>query len=341
MILTYPSNAELMAVQQLFLPTLTLNDLSFTLLPIVDHDAAYVEWEQRDNFTGLQQVRGIEAEPPSVPNIGWKRWKMEAGVYGEWDYVSEKAIIERRTPGTYNLPIPIDDLVVEKQDYLLSRRIDRLRWIIWTLLTSGSFSCTGVNGNVLHAGQWAIQTSTVSPLWSTAATSTPLSDLLGVLLLYRGISAQFGPNGMMIMNRKTANYLLLNTNANDLGRTRNQMGATLFNIDMVNEVLVSNGLPRLVVFEAGYYPDGGGAFTPFVPDGKVVIVGERPNGETLGEFQMTRNASNPSGAPGAYVYVSDSLDSGKPVPRKIRVDDGFNGGPALMFPSLIICLTVA
>lgn len=339
MILTYPSNAELMAIQQDFLPTLTLNDLSFQLMPLVPHDAAYVEWEQRDNFTGLQQVRGIEAEPPSVPNIGWKRWKMEAGVYGEWDHISEKAIIERRTPGTYNLPIAIDDLVVEKQDYLLSRRIDRLRWIIWTLFTTGSFSCVGPNGNVLHAGQFRVQTATSSPAWTSHDTATPLADLLALLLKFRGISAAFGPNGAMIMNRATANHLLLNNNAADLGKARGQYGSTLFNIDLVNEVLVSNGLPRLVVYEAGYYPDGGGAFIPFIPDGKVVLVGERPNGEALGEFQMTRNAANPNGAPGAYTYVSDSLDSGRPVPRRIRVDDGFNGGPALTFPSLIIVLT--
>ena len=339
MILTYPSNSELMAIQQEFLPTLTLNDLSFQLMPIFAHDAAYVEWEQRDNFTGLQQIRGIEAEPPSVPNVGWKRWKMEAGVYGEWDHISEKAIIERRVPGSYNMPISIDDLVIEKQDYLLSRRIDRLRWLIWTLFTTGSFSCSGPNGNVLHAGQYNLQTATASPVWTDHTTSHPMADLLALLLSYRGISAQFGANGMMIMNRATANHLLLNNNTADLGKQRGQYGQTLFSVDLVNDILVANGLPRLVIYEAGYYPDGGGAFIPFIPDGKVVLVGERPNGESIGEFQMTRNASNPNAAPGPYTYVSDSLDSGRRVPRKIRMDDGFNGGPTLTFPRLIIVLT--
>ncbi len=339
MTLTYPSNAELMAIQQEFLPTLTLNDLAFQLMPIVTHDAAYVEWDQRDNFTGLQQIRGIDAEPPSVPNVGWKRWKMEPGVYGEWDSISEKAIVERRIPGTYNIPISIDDLVIEKQDYLLSRRIDRIRWLIWTLFTTGAFSCTGPNGNVLHAGAYNLQTATASPVWTNLTTSTPMSDLLAMLLKFRGISASFGPNSMMVMNRATANYLLMNNNPADLGKQRGQYGSTLFSIDMVNELFLANGLPRLVIYEAGYYPDGGGAFVPFIPDGKVVIFGERPNGETMGEFQMTRNAANPNAAPGPYTYVTDSLDAGKPIPRKIRLDDGYNGGPALTFPRLIVVLT--
>lgn len=340
MILTYPSNAELMAIQQEFLPTLTLDDLSFQLMPIVTHDAAYVEWEQRDNFTGLQQIRGIDAEPPSVPSVGWKRWKMEPGIYGEWDYISEQAIIERRTPGTYNVPIKIDDLVIEKQDYLLSRRIDRLRLTIWTLFSTGSFSSTGPNGNVLHAGTWNLQTATAAIVWSTYATATPMKDLLTILTNFRGISASFGANGMMVMNRVTANHLLLNNNTADLGKQRGNYGQTLFSIDLVNEILVANGLPRLVIYDKGYYPDGGGAFIPFIPDGKVIIFGERPNGEQIGEYQMTRNAANPNAAPGPYTYVSDSLDGNKPIPRKIRVDDGFNGGPALQFPRLIIILTV-
>lgn len=341
MILTYPSNLELMTLQQEFLPTLTMDDLAFDLLPPVNHDAAYVEWEQRDRFTGVMQIRGMDGEPPSAPVTGWKRYKMEPGVYGEWVAVNESDIIQRRTPGTFNVPIPIDDLVVEKQDYLLSRRIDRLRWIIWTLLITGTFNVPGPNGNVLHAGTFTVQTTTVGTLWTDYALSTPLKDLRATLLKFRGISASFGPNSMLVMNRVTANHMLSNNNAADLGGRRSNYGETMNNIDFVNNILATNDLPRVRVYDLGYFPDGAGAaFTPFIPDGKVLMIGQRPNGETLGEFQFTRNASNADAAPGPYTYVSDSLDTGRPIPRRIRVDDGFNGGPAMFFPSLIIVLTV-
>lgn len=340
MILTYPSNVELMMIQQEFMPTLTMDDLAFELLPVRPHDAANVEWEQRDRFTGLMQIRGMDGEPPSAPVTGWKRYKMEPGVYGEWVGVPEKDIVERRVPGTFNLPIPIDDLVVEKQDYLLSRRIDRMRWIIWTLLILGTFNVPGPNGNVLHAGTFTVQTQTTTVAWTDYVNSTPLRDLRGVLIKFRGISAAFGPRAVMVMNRITANHLLSNNNQGDLGGRRGNYGETMQNIDFVNNILAVNDLPRIRVYDLGYYPDGGGAFTPFVPDGKVLMIGQRPNGETLGEFILTRNAGNPDGGPGAYTYVSDSLDTGRPIPRRIRVDDGYNGGPALTFPSLVIVLTV-
>lgn len=340
MILTYPSNAELMEIQQDLLPTLTQDDVAFQLLPVVNHDAAQVIWEQRDNFTGLQQIRGIDAEPPSTPEIGWKRYKAEPGVYGEWTHVPEAAIVERRVVGTFNIPISIDDLVIEKQDWLLNRRIDRWRWTIWTLLTTGTFSATDAKGAILHSGTYPLQTATAATVWSDYTNSVPMKDLLALLIKFRGLSAAFGAGSYMIMNRVTANHLLLNNNAADLGKQRLNYGQTVYALDYVNTILVANGLPPLLVYDKGYRADGTGTFTPFIPDGKVILVGQRPNGETLGEFQLTRNASNPNGAPGAYTYISDSLDTGKPIPRRIRIDDGFNGGPTLWFPSLVIVLTV-
>jgi hypothetical protein len=340
MILTYPSNAELMQIQQTLLPTLTTDDLAFQLLPVQNRDAAQVIWEQRDNFTGLQQIRGIDAEPPSTPQTGWKRYRAEPGVYGEWTKVPESAIIERRTIGTFNVPISIDDLVIEQQDFLLNRRVDRWRWTIWTLLSTGVFSATDAKGSVLHYGAYSFKTVTTAIPWSTVATATPLADLLALFPQFRGISGQFGAGSYLIMNRVTANYLLLNNNPNDLGKARLQYGQTPYALDFVNTILVANGLPPVRIYDLGYYPDPpGSAFVPFIPDGKVIVVAQRPNGETLGEFQLTRNASNPSGAPGPYTYVSDSLDGPRPIPRTIRLDDGFNGGPAMFFPSLIFILT--
>lgn len=340
MILTWPTSSELLEIQQDLLPLLTEDDLAYELLPMRNHDAALVEWEQRDNFTGLMQVRGPDAEPPSTPNVGFKRLRMEPGVYGEWAAVKESDIIFRRQPGSYNQPIAIDDLIVSKQDYLLSRRLDRIRWIIWTLLVTGAFTVPGPNGGILAAGSFAIQTVTTAIQWTTYATAIPIGDMRAAILKFRGITAGL-KNGYAIMNQATANNMLLNSNAADLGGRRVNGANTINAIGDVNTILVANELPEIVIYDKGYYPDPAGTpWTPFIPDGKVILIGSRPNGESMGEFQFTRNASNPNGEPGTYTYVSDSLDSGQKVPRKIRIDDGFNGGPAMFFPSLVIVLTV-
>ena len=52
---------------------------------------------------------------------------------------------------------------------------------------------------------------------------------------------------------------------------------------------------------------------------------------------MTRNANNPSLAPGAFM---DVVESARP-PRQIEVFDGHNGGPRLYFPSAIVIADVS
>jgi hypothetical protein len=64
-----------------------------------------------------------------------------------------------------------------KQDYLLSRRLDRIRWIIWTLLITGAFNVPGPNGSVLHAGSFAVQQVVAPVVWSDYTNSKPLADM--------------------------------------------------------------------------------------------------------------------------------------------------------------------
>ena len=179
---------------------------------------------------------------------------------------------------------------------------------------------------------------TASPAWTTVATSTPLADLRTLITLFAGTSTTFGTGSRLIMNRLTFNQMIANTNANDLGGRRAAAGQTVNSLNDINSILLANDIPTIEIYDRGYIPDGG-TWTRFIPNGKVVVIGERPNGETVGEFQMTRNANNPDFAPGPYTFVNDSLDGGHPVPRKIRVDDGFNGGPAIFFPGAVIVLT--
>ena len=45
--------------------------------PIVNVDSHILSWEQRDNYKGLQQVRGLDGQPKRINNVGAKRFTME------------------------------------------------------------------------------------------------------------------------------------------------------------------------------------------------------------------------------------------------------------------------
>jgi hypothetical protein len=333
----YPSAAEIAQVAQDKMPRLTQDRPIFELFPVRSVNESLLIWEQLDNFKGLQQVRGLSGEPNRVIAVGLRQYQMQPGVYGEFSPINEVELTTRRVPGTFGAPIDITDLVLEKQDQLLNRRLDRIEYIGWTLLSSGTFSVSSASGGVTHTDSFPIQTYTAAVAWSTTATSTPLADFSAVQLLSRGHSVDFGSAATAFMNRATFNNLRLNTNAADLYGRRTQGLGTFNNLQGINQLLTGDDLPQIVVYDQGYQ-DEFNNFVPFIPVNKVIVVGKRPAGQPIAEYRMTRNANNPDLAPGPYMRV---IDTGEIViPRSIEVHDGHNGGPVIYFPSAVVVMSV-
>ncbi|HEU4751969.1 MAG TPA: major capsid protein [Armatimonadota bacterium] len=331
----YPSSAELKEVEQEKLPKLTQDDPIFTLMPAVNVDAHLLEWEQEDNWVGLQQVRGLGGAPGRVARVGAKRYKVEPGVYGEFVRIDEVELTTRRQYGSFNAPIDLTDLVMRAQDQLLARRIDRLRYIGWTLLTTGTYSVADPSNQVLHTDTFSLQTYGGSD-WSTAATSTPIADFRAMALQGRGKGVSFGAGARAFANRVTVNRLLANSNAADIGGKLVVAGNNVVSLSDANRVLLANDLPALETYDEGYL-DNNGTFQPFIADDKVVVIGKRSSGSPIMDYAMTRNANNPNLAPGVYTKVDDDPNR---VPRFIDVHDGHNGGPRIYFPSAIVIMSV-
>lgn len=360
----YPTSQELMMISQEKLPKLTQDDLIFKYFPIVDKPVVNIRFTQRDNYTGLQNFRGVNGQPTRVNRVGAKSYIYEPGIYGEYIPLDEKEILERAPWDESGGFMSLDSMIMEAQDQLLQRRVDRIKWILWTLLTTGIFYVpthaadannigTGIQGgaghgdmyaNVTAIGQFGIQSFTSSPTWATYATATPLKDFQTLqITAERGRSVNFGPGAVALMNRSTWYDMVRNTNAADLGgQKRVNMGSSpLISLTEVNAIMLDADLPQIVVYDEGYIDDSG-TFQLWIPNNTVLVIGARSNGETLGEYWMTRNINNPGNAPGAYTHVNDSalVPNMKIVPRAVDVHDGHNGGPIIWYPSAIARMTV-
>lgn len=339
---SYPSAAEMRQIEQDKLPNITATDPIFAVFPITTADEDLLIWEQTDNYVGLQQVRGLNGQPGRVQLVGDKGYMMRPGVYGEFIPIDETALTRRRLVGTFGAAINIDDLVMRAQDQLLTRRLDRIKYIGWTLLTTGTFSVANPQGGTpIHTDSFNLQTFDSSVSWATYASATPLADLRAMQLLSRGRSVDFGPRATLWVNRVTLNHLLSNTNAADLGGKRTNGLANVMSLAEVNMILAGEGLPQIAVYDDGYLNDSG-TFVPWIADLTGVLVGVRASGAAIGEYRMTRNATNPNLEPGAYTAVIDSavVNGGRP-PRTIEVHDGHNGGPVLFHPSAIVRCTLS
>lgn len=338
---SYPTSAELTQIAQDKLPRLTQDRPVFDIFPIRSVAESMLIWEQYDNFQGLQQVRGYNGEPPKVQPIGLKSFTMQPGVYGEFMPIDELQLSVRRVAGTFGTPIDLTDLVLEKQDQLLQRRLDRIEYICWTLLATGTFAVPGPTGSVIHTDTFPIQTYTAPVPWSNSAQSMPLADLSAVQLLSRGHSVDFGAAATAFMNRFTFNNLRTNSNPADIYGRRTAGLGTFNNLQGINSLLTGDDLPSVSVYDLGYQAEDGtstGTFTSFIPANVVIIVGKRPAGQQVGEYRMTRNVNNPDLSPGPYMRV---IDRGEiQVPRNIEVHDGHNGGPVLYYGSAIVVMNV-
>jgi hypothetical protein len=337
----YPSQVELNEVAQVITPRLEAERLGFQILPTRTVDSHLVSWEQLDNFHGLQQVRGLDGRPARVKKIGAKRYNMEPGVYGEYIDLDETELTSRRRIGTINTPADVSDLVMQAQAQLIERRLNRVETMIWSLLVTGSFSIAGPNGQIIHTDSYT-QVTQAGSAWSAPTTGTPIADLRAVQLLGPPVGANFGRGARAIMNRTTFNLMVANTNAADLGGRRLSGLQPANSIQGINDLLEMEDLPGIQIYDQGYVASTGddntGSFTRFLPDKKIVIVGQRPAGQVIGEFRYTRNANNPGMAAGPYQKVVDIGET--QVPRRIDVHDGFNGGPVIYFPGSIVILTV-
>ena len=330
----YPTSAELQLIAQDKLPVLTLDDPIFAIFPIVNVDAAILMWEQRDNYAGLQQVRGLGGSPSKVQAVGGKRYTVVPGAYGEFMVLDELELTTRRAYGSFGQPIDVSDMAMERQDLLLNRRIDRYRYTGWTLATTGTFSAANADGTVEHTDTFALQTYTASIPWSTHATATPLADLRAMKLLARGHSVSFGRDATLYINQTTANDLLLNTNANDLYGRRTGGFGTFNTLAQINEILAGDDLPTIEVYDGHFLSDATGTYQLFIGNGKGVLVGQRPQGQAIGDMANTRNANNPDMGPGAYQKIIDRGED--QVPRRIEVHDGANFAPRVYFPSALV-----
>lgn len=347
-IFIYPTTLELKEINQILQPKLTASSPIFGHFPIVEVESDMLRWEQRDDYSGMQQVRGLNGQPGVVQAVGSKAYLYQPGYYGEIRPINEQEITRRAQIAQMGLrAVSIDDLVMEANRFLLHRELVLMEFILWKLVTSGTFS-VAKDSNVIHTDSYAVQTAYRAVDWDTSASATPIADFRMVQTLEEGKGVSFGSGATAYMNRTTFNKMLANTNTADLAGALSRVlqlgegsGPVSGDLSLINRILLGADLPQVAVYNEGFISSSG-TFEKFIADDKVVVIGQRPNGEPLGEYRKTVNANNDPVGPGSYVKVVDSAVNGNPnpVPRKIDVHRGHNGGPVIYYPSAVVVLTV-
>lgn len=335
----YPTNAEVMALQQELFPRFSVGRLAFNILPFKTTDYSQIIFQQPDIFRGMQPWRGLD-KPTQTPKDKWnpfgKMLGVEPGYWGEHDYITEEFMTRAAQPGTCADVIDLTEQVARRQERLMERRFNRVEFLIWQALVYGKYEALSTNGQIIHQAYYNVQQVAASVPWSDFANSTPLADFRCIQLRGRGTSTSFGPDAIAYMNRVTANCLFKNQNPADVGKAALTACCTFMGPDIVNQQFAAQGLPRIDIYDEGFVAEDNN-FYPYIPDGKVVIIGRRPGGVPVGHYFLTRNMTGCTPTSGFSQKLVDTCD--REVPRRISIYDLHNGGPALEYPRAVVVLS--
>ncbi len=339
----FPGNYEITEIMQQQLPTLRKDRGSpaFQFCPTVTKDVTTLIWEQRDNYFGMMQVRGLDGAAPSVLQVGADDYIARPSYYGENMPITEREIMDRRKLGTPNEPMDLTEITMLRAEQLLHRQFTLEEYLTWQLTLNGFYQIVNpITKAVVAQDSYTQRVFTSTVTWETSATATPLQDFRNVWLLHRGYSVSFGGTSYAYMNRYTLNSMVTNRNTGDLygQRTGGLFSAQMegqLDLASINKILLNEDLPQIVVYDEGYY-DVNKVFQQWIPNDKVLVVGKRLDGSRLLQYVYTANLANmDTGAGPAYRVWMTNEDVPKPM-----VYRGFNGVHQMFFPSAFVVMNV-
>jgi hypothetical protein len=308
-----------------------------TLLPNRNVYSNNIAWDIKGPATGMIMPHSLNADPKPIEFIKLASKSQPTAFWKESAILNESDFLEIRKAGSFSELMGRELVTTYLQK--LNQRIDaRIEWLIWNCL----FGTVTINeNNVIREIDYEIPVGNkVGPPtvpWSTIATAKPLADILTWVAKFDGTGSG---NATAYMNKKTAGYLAQNAEIRDLVKqSTNVMSIGVNNISSLVIPLVGD-LKDIVIYNEGYI-NSSGVWTKFIPDNKVIFIGEPAPGEELGNMVFTpslHNGSIDSPQPGKFLVTEDKTSGVNPI---YTICSGFYGIPVLYHPSWVIVATVA
>jgi len=285
-----------------------------TLLPLVDvHDRRISRGGIEVEAFGMAQMKARNATPPIfVPTVAVTREYIELADIDEmspieedeWEKLTGDNEFERNRVGAS---------VLQRARILQLRNERRTEWLRWeAMYDTLKITMADEPGQEmwLRYGLPAANKVTVSPAWSTTATSTPITSIRAA---QKALFTKLGKWGSRIyMGPDTWDELAASKEVQDLLNTNTTGGQKLPTVGTIESLLYggagSNERPRpgvitptVTVTNAGYRDSGQGtargaeAITYYLPEGRVLVTTEPTiSGEKIGDMPNGRVAVKPN-----------------------------------------------
>lgn len=318
-----------------------------SILPFADSFSQFIETDVRDNDEGMTKPHVLGTDPAIDARAGSKRYRYDPLYFKESDVLNEADLLRARNLGTFGQPVDLVTEVTRLAKKRAMKTMTRVEWTIWQVL-GGHLQ---FNENGVKVDQtWNVASHTPTEDWDNFDDSTPLTDLDVALDKFDGTGAR-AEGARIFGNRQTWRLMMQNQNDEDLkALDKSNWGDFRFMFSRLAEIVKDKTGAMIESYDEGYLA-AGGQFTKFLPTGQIRIIGQRGDGQPVGNWWRTPSFHIMKGdqpQPGYFVMVNvndhESEGSysnlGSAANPKISVTGGIYGGPNLDFEDNVIKMEV-
>jgi hypothetical protein len=338
---------EFVQLARELLQTLPQDMLGLQLMPDDnrEHDE-YVLLQPRV-FAGRVQWRGAnqDVRPTRTPFAYENRaCIIKPGYWAEYQEIDEFMLRNMARPGTCGGRFDLIDYEAQLMFDAAMKIHQRKESDIWQALVNGYVEERNDSGIVIWSQRYKIIRARFGVSACDRANSTPLADLACIARSVVGTSgAMFDSRAKMYANSRTWECLLRNTNPLDIGRMSLSACCDAVGMQRLAQFFIARGLPSPVVYD-GFWIDENKRPNYYIPTGKIVMIGVRPDGRRVGAYfqppQLLSCGNSTIGGHGAFVVRQDNACPDDRMPwngrRVIRWTYGLYGIPVIEHPTSVI-----
>ncbi len=268
------------------------------------------------------------------------------GYWSEYQQVDEAQIRTVAQRGTHSSRF---DLMEYERELLfdISMKIHaRKESMVWDALVNGYVNERNDQGLVVWDQRYKIIRARFRISACDRNNSTPLADLATIRTCLIGVSgAMFDATAKMYANSQTWECLLRNTNPLDIGRMSLSACCDAVGMQRLAQFFIARNLPQPVAYD-GFWIDEQGRTQYYIPTGKIVMIGRRPDGQRVGAFYqaptLLQCGNDTEGGHGGFVIRQDNACPGDRLPwtgsRMIRWTYGLYGIPVIEHPTSVVSI---
>jgi len=253
---------------------------------------------------GMTSAHALNTDPKVIkfPKVVEKLFK--AAYFKEMYRIGESDILRlRQLGGSRQQRISAQQLIAVALENLNTRIENRLEWMRWQVLINGQVTIdeNGIKFTAVYGIPAENLAKTVGTSWATKTSSKPVDDILNVQQDYVGSGYRLKD---IIMNSYTAGLFCMSSDTKSYYR-----GAGVQEKVMPGNLVryFANFFPglELTIYDEGY-EDENETFRKFVPDNKIVFLGDATAGEIIDVVSVpSLHSATGTPQPGKFALTID------------------------------------